>query len=198
MTDITVHDHPVSVGRPLYCGLRDMAATVTGNPLRTKHEQDLEAARKKEAAATSPFERASALQDEAAALDSLGKPDEALARIDDALRLADPSRSKDLIATKAGIEFSLNNPQQALALLAPEIGKIREFAAHNPQLTRAGVLVPTPKDSSQPLSPIFNWSNGRRRSIRWQMPSRRWRGRASMRTGRSCTATSWPEPMMPR
>lgn len=140
MTDITVHDHPVSVGRPLYCGLRDLAATVTGNPLRTKHEQDLEAARKKEAAATSPFERASALQDEAAALDSLGKPDEALARIDDALRLADPSRSKDLIATKAGIEFSLNNPQQALALLAPEIGKIREFAAHNPQLTRAGVL----------------------------------------------------------
>jgi tetratricopeptide (TPR) repeat protein len=140
MTDITVRDHPVSVGRPLHCGLRDLRASVNGNPLRMKHEQALEAAQKREAAANSASDKASALQDEAAALDSLGRSDEALARIDEALRLADPARSKDLIATKAGIEFSLNNPQQALVLLAPEIEKTREFAARNPQFARVGAL----------------------------------------------------------
>lgn len=140
MTDITVRDHPVSVGRPLDCNLRDLTAAVNDNPLRTKHEQALKAARKEAAAAKTASDKAFALKDEAAALDSLGRSDEALARIDEALRLADPSRNKDLIATKAGIEFSLNDPQQALALLAPEIQRTREFAARNPQLARAGVL----------------------------------------------------------
>ncbi|MDP9651629.1 hypothetical protein [Paraburkholderia caledonica] len=139
MMDITVRDHPVSVGRPLHCDLRDFTAAVD-NPLRMKHEQALEAARKEEAAAKTASDKAFALKDEAAALDSLGRSDEALARIDEALRLAEPSRSKDLIATKAGIEFSMNAPQQALALLAPEIQRTREFAAHNPQLARAGAL----------------------------------------------------------
>ncbi|HEY1212737.1 MAG TPA: tetratricopeptide repeat protein [Bryobacteraceae bacterium] len=140
MTDITVRDHPVPAGRPLHCSLRDRAVSTADNPLRTKHEQALEAARQKEVAANSASDKAFALQDEAAALDSLGRSDEALVRIDEALRLADPARSKDLIATKAGIEFSLNNPQQALALLAPEIKKTREFAERNPQYAGVGAL----------------------------------------------------------
>jgi len=140
MTDITVRDHPVLVGRPLHCNWRDFTTAINDNPLRIRHEQALEAARKEEAAAKTASDKAFALKDEAAALDSLGRSDEALARIDEALRLAEPSRSKELIATKAGIEFSLNDPQQALALLAPEIQRTREFAARNPQLARAGAL----------------------------------------------------------
>lgn len=140
LTDVTVRDKPVPVGRPLHCGSRGDGIYADGNPLRTKHERALKEARKKVAAAATAADKAFALQDAAAALDSLGKSDEALARIDEALGLVDASRSKDLIATKAGIEFSLNNPQQALALLTPEIEKTRQFAANNPQLARAGVL----------------------------------------------------------
>lgn len=140
MTDITVRDHPVSVGRPLHCSLRDLRASMGGNPLRAKHEQALAAARIHEAAANSAFDKALALQDEAAALDSLGESDAALARINEALQLVDPAKSKDLIATKAGILFSLNDPQQALSILAPEMEKTREFAARNPQLARVGAL----------------------------------------------------------
>ena len=50
------------------------------------------------------------------------------------------SGDRDLIATKAGILFSLNDPQAALTLLAPQIENTRKRAAGQPAVQRAVVL----------------------------------------------------------
>ncbi|NML32841.1 tetratricopeptide repeat protein [Paraburkholderia antibiotica] len=117
-----------------------LQANTAGNFLKTHHEHNLDDARKDEAAAVSPSDKAFAMQREAAALDSLGRSDEALIVIDHALDILDPSKSKDLIATKAGILFNLNNPQGALNLLAPELERTRKFANEQPTIQRASAL----------------------------------------------------------
>jgi tetratricopeptide (TPR) repeat protein len=110
------------------------------NFLKSDHEQRLDKARMEEAVAKTALDKAWAMQRVAAALNSLGRSEEALLVIDQALKVVDPSKSQDLIATKAGILFSLNEPQAALTLLAPKIEKTRQFADSKPQLERAAAL----------------------------------------------------------
>ncbi|MFM0015536.1 hypothetical protein [Paraburkholderia sediminicola] len=141
--DITDPDHPSPVGRPVACPKgQDYLAldNVKKNFLEADHERQLEDARQQEAAATSDADKASAMKKEAAALDSLGRSKEALEVINRAMALAKAENNGDLIATKAGILFALNDPQAALALLAPEIDNTRKRAASQPAAQRAVVL----------------------------------------------------------
>lgn len=141
--DITDPDHPAPVGRPVACPKgRDYLAleNVKKNFLEADHERQLQDARQQEAAATSDPDRASAMKREAAALDSLGRSKEALDVIDRAMASAKGENNRDLIATKAGILFALNDPQAALTLLAPEIDNTRKRAASQPDAQRAVVL----------------------------------------------------------
>lgn len=143
VTDVTDPDHSVAAGQVVTCGTlyqRADSADSKTNFLKSFHEQALEEARKKEATAASDSEKASAMQLEASALDSLGRSDEALSVINQALKLVIPSQSEDLIATKAGILFSLSRPQDALALLTPELEKTRAVAGGKPQAERAAAL----------------------------------------------------------
>jgi tetratricopeptide (TPR) repeat protein len=118
----------------------DSRPTSVPNYLKIQHEQALTEAIKKEKAATSNSARASAMQQQAAALDSLGRSQEALVVIDQAMTLVDPSRQGAWIATKAEILYSLGDPQAALKTLDPEIARTREFAASKPPNERAAAL----------------------------------------------------------
>jgi tetratricopeptide (TPR) repeat protein len=143
VTDVTDPEHPAPVGQVVTCGGLAKEAVLGAtdkNFLKSFHEHALEVSRKTEAAAASDAQKALAMQLEASALDSLGRSDEALPVIDQALKLAAPSDSKDLIATKAGILFSLSKPQDALALLAPELEKTRTVADSKPKADRAAAL----------------------------------------------------------
>lgn len=144
VTDITDPDHPAPVdAQALPCAhpSYDVALkNAKDNFLKTDHEQSLDEAKKEEAAATSDWDKARAMKKEAAALDSLDRSQEALVVIDRALALVDPSKSKDLIATKAGILFNMNDPQAALKLLAPQIESTRKFADSKPPEQRASAL----------------------------------------------------------
>jgi tetratricopeptide (TPR) repeat protein len=132
VSDITDAAQPAVVDTyPLQCSPSMPGGLLTKeivNFLEIQHEQNLDEARKDAAAATSPSDMARALKREAAALDSLEKSDEALVVIDRALAMQDPSKNGDLIATKAGILFNLDNPQGALKLLAPELERTRKLA----------------------------------------------------------------------
>ncbi len=111
-----------------------------GNALKSEHEKGLESAKADEASATTDQKRAFAMQQEAAELDSLGRSTEALVVINHALSLLDPSKNKDVIATKAGILFSLNVPQGALTVLAPGLELTRKYANSRPAIDRASAL----------------------------------------------------------
>jgi hypothetical protein len=132
VSDITDAAQPIEVDTyPLQCipmMPRGLLTNESDNLLEIHHKKNLDEARKDEAVATSPLDTAFALNREAAALDSLGKSAEALIVIDRGLAMLDPSKSKDLIATKAGILFSLNDPQGALKLLAPELELTHKLA----------------------------------------------------------------------
>jgi tetratricopeptide (TPR) repeat protein len=143
VVDITDQDHPSPVGRPVACPKRqDYLALENAkkNFLEAEHERQLEDARQQEAAATSDEDKASAMKKEAAALDSLGRSKEALQIIDRAMGLAKAGNNRDLIATKAGILFALDDPQAALTVLAPEIDNMRKRAASQSAAERAMVL----------------------------------------------------------
>ncbi len=143
ITDVTASDSPTPVGQRVTCGTVAQIAGDDGikkNFLKSFHEQVLDESRKKAQAAQSDSDKAFAMQHQASALDSLGRSDEALTTIDQALKLVDPSRNKDLISTKAGILFSLNRPEDALTTLAPELEKTLKFADAKPQDERAGAL----------------------------------------------------------
>lgn len=105
------------------------------NYLQSAHEQRLQAARAEASAATSPSDMAEALRAQAAELDSLGKSTEALTLIDQAFKLVAPKQDRRLVATKAGILFSLNEPKAALDLLEPELAAVRK-SAENPDPVR--------------------------------------------------------------
>ncbi|WGS50000.1 hypothetical protein LFL96_00345 [Paraburkholderia sp. D15] len=144
VSDITNASKPVAVGAyPLQC---KQGKPGYGRPygienfLKAEHEQALEKARKEEAAATSPSDKAVAMNREAAELDPLGKPDEALVVIDRALPMLDTSKRASLIATKAGILFNRNDPQGALNLLKPELERTRKAANAQPVAQRAVAL----------------------------------------------------------
>ncbi|WP_317202851.1 hypothetical protein [Janthinobacterium sp.] len=99
------------------------------NFLKAQHESSLVQARAEEKSAKTPMEQAFALQAQAARLNSLGRSEQALALINRAVDLLEPSTNKDVLATKAGVLFALNDPQGALAVLAPKIKETRDFAA---------------------------------------------------------------------
>ncbi|MET2530884.1 hypothetical protein ACI2S3_06485 [Ralstonia nicotianae] len=103
-------------------------ALAVENFLLAAHEQRLAEAQSNVSVAKTDSDRAYALRQQAAELDSLGKSTEALAVIDQALKLVEPARNKDFIATKAGILFSMNDPQGALVLLTPNLEDTRKFA----------------------------------------------------------------------
>lgn len=143
LMDVTDPDHPVPVGHAVACPRGNDYAAVdkdTKNYLEVDHEKELSEAQLEEAAVTSNADKVSAMKKEAAALDSLGQSKEALATVDHALAMAGVSERRALIATKAGILFSLNDPQAALTLLAPEIESIRKQAASQSPVQRAAVL----------------------------------------------------------
>ena len=102
------------------------------NALQVEHQQRLEKAQAEESTAKSAEDKAYALKQQAAELDSLGNSAQALAVIDQALSLIQPEQDKDFIATKAGILFSMNNPTGALALLQPRLDAIRKLADADP------------------------------------------------------------------
>ncbi len=112
-------------------GLYVLPAVAEENPLWTYHQQRLDQARA-DVAAKVDLDKAWALQNEAAELDSLDKPGEALDVINRALKLVAADRSHDLIATKAGILFHLNDPQGALAVLTPQLTEMRRLEAIQP------------------------------------------------------------------
>lgn len=141
--DVTDPDHPTPVAYVVACEVpigADARAEEKRNFLKADHESVLDDARKKEADAQSASDKALAMKQEAAALDSLGQSREALGVIDRALAIADPSQRKDLIATKSGILFALNDPQAALAIVTPELDKMRQLANSKPQSARSAVL----------------------------------------------------------
>ncbi|KVX65066.1 hypothetical protein WT33_09280 [Burkholderia stagnalis] len=143
VTDITDPAHPVRVGRGLQCKIPPSRIALAGeqrNFLKTDHEQRLADALRNAAAATSAEDKANALQQQAAALDSLGRSNEALTAIDQALQLAGPSADTSMTVTRAKILFSLNNPQAALDALAPGIENARRFASGKPELERPVAL----------------------------------------------------------
>lgn len=109
--------------------LAAIPAMAAENYLLASHKQRLEKARFEESAAKSTWDKAFALRQQAAELDSMGKSAEALTVIDRALSLIKPEKDKDFIATKASILFSMNDPRGALALLAPQLEATREYAA---------------------------------------------------------------------
>lgn len=109
--------------------LAAIPAMAVENYLLAAHKQRLEKARVEESAAKSTWDKAFALRQQAAGLDSMGKSAEALTIIDRALSLVEPEEDKDFIATKASILFSMNDPRGALALLAPQLEATREYAA---------------------------------------------------------------------
>jgi len=141
--DVTDPDHPTPVAYAVACNVpigADARAEEKSNFWKTHYEGNLEAARKKEADAQSAPDKALAMKQEAAALDSLGQSREALTVIDKALAIVDPSQRKNLIATKAGILFALNDPHAALAVVTPELDKMRQLANSKPQSERSAVL----------------------------------------------------------
>jgi hypothetical protein len=141
--DVTDPDHPTPVAYAVACDVPlaiDARKEEKNNFWKTRYESNLEAALKKEADAQSPSEKALAMKQEAAALDSLYQSRDALTVIDNALKIADPSQRKDLIATKAGILFALNDPQAALAIVTPELDKMRQLANSKSQSERSAVL----------------------------------------------------------
>ncbi|MEN4917416.1 hypothetical protein ABE485_02005 [Achromobacter spanius] len=101
------------------------------NFLRKGHETRLARAIQDQTRATSPRDKAEATRKVAAQLDSLGRSDEALRQIDQALTLVEAGGKKDFVATKAAILFSMNDPAGAMRLLAPQIEQIRTLAAAN-------------------------------------------------------------------
>lgn len=112
-------------------GLTVFPAAAEENPLQTYHQQRLDQARA-EVAVKVDSDKVWALQREAAELDSLNKPGEALDVINRALQLVAPDRSHDLIATKAGILFHLNDPQDALDVLTPQLTEMRRLETTQP------------------------------------------------------------------
>jgi tetratricopeptide (TPR) repeat protein len=110
------------------------------NYLKNQHESRLIEYQKEEITATNDFDKAVALRGEAAELDSLNQPKEALSAIDRALKIAQPNQSKDFLTIKAGILFNLNKPQEALELLTPEIEIARKLADTSPVTKRPIVL----------------------------------------------------------
>ncbi|KVP65298.1 hypothetical protein [Burkholderia ubonensis] len=143
VTDITDPAHPVPVGQGLQCKIPRSRIALAGqnkNFLQAEHEQRLADAQRKAAAAASAADKADALQQEAAALDSLGRSNEALTAIDQALQLAGPSVAPSMTVTRAKILFSLNDPQATLNALAPEIEKTRRFASGKPEIERPVAL----------------------------------------------------------
>lgn len=91
--------------------LAAIPAMAAENYLLASHKQRLEKARFEESAAKSTWDKAFALRQQAAELDSMGKSAEALTVIDRALSLIKPEKDKDFIATKASILFSMNDPE---------------------------------------------------------------------------------------
>lgn len=143
VTDITDPAHPVPVGQALQCKFPRSRIALAGdnaNPLKADHEQRLADAQRKATAAASAEDKANALQQEAAALDSLGRSNEALTAIDQAVQLAGPSADTSMTVTRAKILFSLNNPQAALDALTPDIEKTRRFASGKPEIERPVAL----------------------------------------------------------
>jgi len=110
------------------------------NYLKNQHESRLIEYQKEEITATTDFDKATALRGEAAELDSLNQPKEALSAINRALKMAQPNQSKDFLTIKAGVLFHLNKPQEALELLTPEIERARKLADANPVAQRPIVL----------------------------------------------------------
>ncbi|WP_459203528.1 hypothetical protein ACQVRV_08965 [Ralstonia pseudosolanacearum] len=126
-----MHTHSLRAMRIIAAAVLALAALpalAVENDLLADHEQRLASAQAEGSAAKSNADKARALRRQAAELDSLGKSAEALSVIDEALKLAGPGQDKDFVATKAGILFSLNDPQGALALLAPQLDATRKFA----------------------------------------------------------------------
>ena len=142
VTDITDVDHPAHVDvEPDECTRTAQARTdKTPNPLELLHKKALEAAKQEEASAQTPAQKAEALNTEASALDSLGRSQEALTVIDQALTLAQPSLNNKLLATKAGILFALDRPQAALDVLAPQLEQARKRAQGQSDSQRAATL----------------------------------------------------------
>lgn len=122
----------------IYCACLLSLATLLGtfsvnahaveNFLKIKHEQSLSEARSEEANAKKPLDKAFAMQKQAAALDSLGKSDEALRLIDKALSIPEVTNNKDVLVTKAAIQFSRNDPAAALSILEPLMQSTRKLA----------------------------------------------------------------------
>ena len=102
------------------------------NALQAEHQQRLQKAQVEESTAKSAWDKAYALKQQAAELDSLGKSAQALTVIDRALGFIQPEQDKDFIATKAGILFSMNNPTEALTLLQPRLDAIRKLGNAEP------------------------------------------------------------------
>lgn len=121
-------------------GLGFMQANAAENFLKIYHENRIDEAKKYEESAVSAWDKAWAMKQEAAALDSLGRSDEALTVIDRALGMVDRSKSRDLIVTKAGILFHMNAPKASLELLEPEIEATRAYAEGQPAEQRVFAL----------------------------------------------------------
>jgi tetratricopeptide (TPR) repeat protein len=99
-----------------------------GHFLREEHEKNLAMLRNKIASAGSSTERGELLWLEASSLDSLGRSEEALVTVNQALDLADPKLKRRILRAKAGILFSLNRPNDALELIEPQIKEVRDRA----------------------------------------------------------------------
>jgi hypothetical protein len=110
------------------------------NFLKAYHEKNLEDARKKENSAKSDAEKALAIRDEAIALDSLNRSQEALVAINKAMDLWGPEKQQILIETKAKIFFAMDDPKASLDTLAPELGKAYQISNSQPQSKRVQTL----------------------------------------------------------
>lgn len=99
------------------------------NMLKMQHEYRLLKWMRAADATPVSREKSEMLGWQAAAMDSLGMSREALAVVDRAIGLADPSGTDSLLVTKAKILFSLDANQDALALLEPMMIRAREAAS---------------------------------------------------------------------
>lgn len=108
------------------CGGKPVTSEARLNPLQQHHESQLMSAKRFADAAHSEEARALALRLEAAALDSLGRSEQALTVIDQASALS--PEDWPTIRARAGILYSLGRTDETLRLLAPAMA-----AALSPQ-----------------------------------------------------------------
>lgn len=127
------------------------ALPVTRNFLKESYKEQYQLAFLKSLQTPFAAEKAYFIQKYAAALDSLGRSDEALEAIDKGLAMVEGAGKEKLLISKGLILFSLNDPNGALSILRPIIDTQREVA----KSAKLGVVLHLSEYSNAFVAAVF-------------------------------------------